>query len=72
MLPEDDRDKIIEQQKRAIKKSLQGSKFENAPMVCVAAAVGGEKVAAIQPQGKAMMSRWVVLLWETCWKKKAV
>ena len=52
MLPQDDREKVVEQKKKAIRNSLRGSKFAEAPMVCVAAAVGGEKVAAIQPHGK--------------------
>ena len=54
LLPEDEREARILQAQKVIRQSLKGSKFVNAPMVCLSAAVGGEKVAAVgscRPRG---------------------
>jgi hypothetical protein len=48
LLPASDRERRIETQTRALRQALRNSKFAAAPIVCVAAAVGGEKVAAVE------------------------
>jgi hypothetical protein len=49
MLPEEQRQEQVEQVSRGIRQSLKGSKFVDVPIIPMAAAVGGEKVAAIAP-----------------------
>ncbi|KAJ1450190.1 putative selenocysteine-specific elongation factor, selB [Pelagophyceae sp. CCMP2097] len=46
-IPEADREAQLEKTKKRIRLQLSTSKFRDAPIVCTAAAVGGEKVAAV-------------------------
>lgn len=47
LIPESERAARVAAQEVAIRRQLRGSPFADAPMVAVAAAVGGEKVAAV-------------------------
>lgn len=46
MFPEDEREERVEQAKKKVRERLQHSRFRDAPLIGVAACVGGEKVAA--------------------------
>ena len=48
LIPENERNDKVERAKRKLSKALKNSKFADAPMVAIAAAVGGEKVAALR------------------------
>jgi selenocysteine-specific elongation factor len=55
MIPADQRDDKIEKVQRRLRKIFSTTKFHSAPMICVSAAVGGERAAAVNstPAGSA-------------------
>jgi len=52
LFPPEEREEQIEKAKAKVRHRLQGSRFVDAPMMGVAACVGGEKVAAADGEGK--------------------
>ena len=47
MIPADQREDKIDKVKKRLRKIFSTTKFHHAPMICVSAAVGGERVAAV-------------------------
>ena len=57
LIPEEERDQKIEKAKKKLSRALKSSKFADAPMIALSAAVGGEKVAAVRSSGTSSSSR---------------
>lgn len=53
MIPADQREEKIEKVKKRLQKVFSTTKFHSAPMVCVSAAIGGERVAAVSSSASA-------------------